>query len=130
MTPKRNSTREYLDFAPLADRLNTADCVQAMEPFDRLYLQANGLSMRQQLLTQLSDVMPFNLDEKEPVSYRELASELAGLASVRRTCAKSAQILFDFLFAAPPARPSPKSEAENPEDALEKPDPCGPPPRW
>ena len=84
-----------------------------MEPFDRLYPQDSGQSALQQLLAQLSNVMPFDLDEREPVSYRELVPALADWDNVRRICAKSAPILFDGLCAEPPASPPPGQEAQN-----------------
>ncbi len=81
---KRNATRDYLDFSALADRMSPADCIRAMEPFDRLYPQQSGQSALQQLLTQLSNAMPFDLDEKGPASYRGLDPKLADWAAVRR----------------------------------------------
>ena len=119
---RRNATRDYLDFAALVNRLSPADCVHAMEPFDRLYPQTSGQSAIQQLLAQLSNVMPFDLDEREPVSYRELVPALADWANVRRICANSAQILFDGLCAAPPANSS-KEGAQDPDDSFAAQDP-------
>lgn len=127
---KRNATRDYLDFAALADRLSPADCVHAMEPFDRLYPQASGQSALQQLLAQLSNAMPFDLDERAPASYRELVPALADWADVRRICAKSAQILFDGLCAAPPASMPRKQKKQTPDDPFVPPNPFKPPSAW
>jgi len=41
---KRNATRDYLDFAALADRLGEEDAVMALSSFDSIYPQPNGES--------------------------------------------------------------------------------------
>ncbi|MCY4532901.1 MAG: hypothetical protein OXC84_11340 [Gammaproteobacteria bacterium] len=46
---KRNATRDYVDFAALADHLGAAETAKALEDFDRLYPQPNGESALQQL---------------------------------------------------------------------------------
>jgi hypothetical protein len=40
---KRNATRDYLDFIALADHLGDEHMSLALQPFDRLYQQPNGL---------------------------------------------------------------------------------------
>lgn len=127
---RRNATRDYLEFAALANRLSPADCVQAMNTFDRLYPQDSGQSATQQLLAQLSNPLPYDLDEREPASYRELVPALADWANVRRICANSAQILFDGLCSAPHASPPTEQEARKLEDPFAIPDPFEPPSPW
>ncbi len=103
---KRNATRDYLDFAALSGRKSAEELVLAMEPFDRLYPQDNRQSALQQLLAQLSSVMPYDLAAAGPGRYRDLSPELRDWGNIQRVCGNAAQILFDGLCSPPPP-PSP-----------------------
>ena len=59
---KRNTTREYLDFAALAERIGSARVMEAFTPLDQLYPQNSGESALQQLQVQLSNPMPYDLE--------------------------------------------------------------------
>ncbi|MDR1041269.1 MAG: hypothetical protein LBR80_14115 [Deltaproteobacteria bacterium] len=71
---KRNATRDYLDFAALAERLGTEQSADALESFDRLNPQKSGESALQQLLVQLSDPLQFVLEKTELVLYKNPSS--------------------------------------------------------
>lgn len=51
---KRNATRDYLDFAALADALGPEGAGAALSRLDELYPQDSGQSALQQLLVQIS----------------------------------------------------------------------------
>ena len=69
---RRNATRDYLDFAALSERLGPERIKQALESLDQLYPQPNGESAFQQLQVQLSNPMPYDLDETNLTEYRNL----------------------------------------------------------
>jgi len=92
---KRNSTRDYLDFVALQDRLGEAATVKAMCPFDRLYPQPNGESALQQLLVQLAEPRPYDLEETRLSEYKHLDPRWHDWNTVREVCARTAVILFD-----------------------------------
>jgi hypothetical protein len=69
---KRNATRDYLDFAALADRLGSNGTRTALSEFDALYPQASGESALQQLQVQLANPMPFDLEQLDLTEYRRL----------------------------------------------------------
>lgn len=92
---KRNATRDYLDFAALQDRLGQQATVEAMRSFDRLYPQPNGESALQQLLIQLAEPKPYDLEETRLSEYKHLTPRWHDWNSVREVCARCAVILFD-----------------------------------
>lgn len=69
---RRNATRDYLDFAALADHLGIRSCQKALEKFDTLYPQESGESPLQQLCAQLANAMPFDLKETNLAQYKGL----------------------------------------------------------
>lgn len=97
---KRNATRDYLDFVAMQDRLKEAAVTEAMRSFDRLYPQPSGESALQQLLAQLAEPRPYDLEEMRLSEYKHLARRWHDWNVVRATCASCAVILFDRL--APP----------------------------
>ena len=69
---RRNATRDYLDFAALSERLGPDRVKQALKSLDELYPQPNGESALQQLQMQLSNPMPYDLEETNLTEYRNL----------------------------------------------------------
>jgi hypothetical protein len=94
---KRNATRDYLDFVALADRLGSETMTQAMANFDTLYPQANGESALQQLQIQLSNPLPYDLEETNLVEYKDLAPQWHEWKNVKEACIRAATALFDRL---------------------------------
>jgi hypothetical protein len=92
---KRNATRDYLDFVALQDRLGEAATVAAMRSFDRLYPQPSGESALQQLLVQLAEPRPFDLEEMRLSEYKQLAARWHDWQAVRAACVRCAVTLFD-----------------------------------
>lgn len=92
---KRNATRDYLDFAALADHLGLEATADALRPFDRLYPQPGGQSALQQLLVQLATPLPYDLEEAELPEYRRLAKQWHDWKTVQEKCAEVAVGVFD-----------------------------------
>ena len=92
---RRNATRDYVDFAALADRVGDTATAAAFERFDRLYPQDNGESALQQMLTQLSSPKPYDLDGTILSEYNNLESRWHDWDGVRAVCAGAATVIFD-----------------------------------
>ena len=92
---RRNATRDYVDFAALADRVGDTATVAAFERFDRLYPQDNGESALQQMLAQLSSPKPYDLDGTILSEYNSLESRWHDWDEVRAVCARAATAVFD-----------------------------------
>jgi len=90
---KRNATRDYLDFAALADRLGPDAAVAALAPLDTLYPQANAESVIQQLQVQLAAPAPYDLDDLRLDEYRNLDPKWHDWTTVRSACAAMAVAL-------------------------------------
>ena len=96
---KRNATRDYLDFAALADHMGDEGVVHALQAFDRLYPQSNGESALQQLQVQLANALPYDLKEAELDEYRNLQPRWQDWQTVKATCAQLAIRIFDRVCA-------------------------------
>ncbi|HVK53993.1 MAG TPA: nucleotidyl transferase AbiEii/AbiGii toxin family protein [Burkholderiales bacterium] len=94
---KRNATRDYLDFAALADRMGDEKIVDALLRFDELYPQENGESPLQQLQIQLGAPTPFDLDDVNLSEYKNLDPRWHEWNVVRDVCINTANIIFDHL---------------------------------
>jgi hypothetical protein len=94
---RRNATRDYLDFTALQDRLGEVATAEAMRSFDRIYPQSSGESPLQQLLIQLSQPQPYDLEETRLAEYKHLALRWQDWNTVRAACARCAVVLFDRL---------------------------------
>ena len=91
---KRNATRDYLDFVALAEVLGEDGLGSAMRSFDELYPQENGASSLQQLVIQLSNPMPYDLDSMDLSEYKHLKAEYQDWGAIKTMCRKLAELLF------------------------------------
>ncbi|MDP2366877.1 hypothetical protein [Rhodoferax sp.] len=92
---KRNATRDYLDFVALADHMGDDSMALALQPFDRLYLQASGESPLQQLQVQLANAVPYDLEETELSEYKSLDQRWHDWSAVKAACSHLATVIFD-----------------------------------
>lgn len=92
---RRNATRDYLDFAALAARLEGEKVGLAFQHFDCIYPQASGESSLQQLLIQLASPMPYDLEEIELSEYKNLAPRWHDWNSVKTSCSHFSTVIFD-----------------------------------
>ena len=94
---RRNATRDYLDFAALAERLGPTRVQQALNSLDELYPQPNGESALQQLQVQLSNPMPYDLGETNLSEYRNLHPKWHDWNRIKDICETIAVSLFKRL---------------------------------
>jgi hypothetical protein len=95
---KRNATRDYLDFAAMADRMGDEDVVSALHSFDSIYPQPNGESALQQLQIQLASPLPYDLDEVNLAEYKQLAPRWHDWNAVQSACVACATLIFDQII--------------------------------
>jgi hypothetical protein len=94
---KRNATRDYLDFVALADHLGESARTDAFRRFDELYPNTAGESPLHQLQIQLSNPLPFDLEETHLKEYKHLAPRWHDWVAVVKVCRDIAISLFDRL---------------------------------
>ena len=94
---KRNATRDYLDFAALTERIGAVRVIEALAPLDQLYPQTNGESALQQLQVQLSNPLPYDLEDTNLSEYRKLNPKWHDWHRVKEVCANIAVELFKGL---------------------------------
>jgi len=94
--------RDYLDFVAMDDKLGGPASAEAMRPFDQLYPQPNGESPLQQLVVQLANPLPYDLDETRLGEYKKLVPQWQDWSVVKQACARCAILLFDRLAAKGP----------------------------
>ena len=92
---QRNATRDYLDFAALADHMGEDGVTKALRDFDRLYPQPGGESALQQLQLQLANPMPYDLEEMKLAEHKNLDPKWHDWKSVKTVCAHCATNVFD-----------------------------------
>ena len=92
---RRNAARDYLDFVALAVRLGDDGAARALASFDRLYPQLSGESSLQQLLAQLANALPYDLEETELGEYKHLEARWRDWRTVKGTCSRLAVAIFD-----------------------------------
>ncbi len=103
----RNYTRDYVDFAAVADLLGPDGVARALATFDDLYPQPNGASPLQQLQIQLGDPRPERQNANRRAEYLAWPKPWNDWEEVKAKCRGVAVGIFDSLFAPlePPARP-------------------------
>ncbi len=94
---KRNATRDYLDFVAMQDRLQEAGTLDALRTFDQFYPQPNGQSAVQQLLVQLANPLPYDLEQTRLDEYKALAPKWTDWQVVAEACARCSTLLFTGL---------------------------------
>ena len=94
---KRNATRDYLDFIAMSEKLGEAASAEALRSLDRLYPQPNRESPLQQLVIQLANPLPYDLEETRLNEYKRLVPQWHDWNVVKRACNRCATSLFDRL---------------------------------
>ena len=94
---KRNATRDYLDFIAMYGKLGEQAAASALRPLDRLYPQPNRESPLQQLIVQLANPLPYDLEATRLKEYKELVPQWHNWNVVKLACGRCATALFDRL---------------------------------
>lgn len=95
---RRNATRDYLDFAALAEHLGDERMLAALRSFDELYPQVNGESALLQLQIQLAEPIPYDLDTVNLSEYKNVAPRWQTWESVEEFCQRCATLIFDRIL--------------------------------
>lgn len=101
---KRNATRDYLDFVALADSLGQEAMSAALKSFDELYPQDNGASPLQQLLIQLANPMPYDLDSTDLTEYKHLRKDYQDWSHVKASCASYGEAVYSSSISSTPMK--------------------------
>lgn len=94
---RRNATRDYVDFAAVADRIGYSATAEACARFDVLYPQPSGESALQQMLAQLASPKPYDLDGTTLAEYRHLEARWHDWEAIRTACVRAATVIFDHV---------------------------------
>ena len=94
---RRNATRDYVDFAAVADRVGPAATAEAFVRFDRLYPQDSGESALQQMLAQLANPRPYDLDGTTLSEYKNLEARWHDWEAIRAVCVHASTAIFDHV---------------------------------
>lgn len=92
---ERNATQDYLHFVVLADHMGNENVAQALPFFDRLYRRHNGKSPLQQLQVQLSNALPYDLEETELSDYKNLGPRWHDWQAIKAACLQLSTVIFD-----------------------------------
>lgn len=96
----RNATRDYLDFAALADRLGDRRAAEVVAGMDRHYadqLGADGRRVAAQVAKQLAQPRPDDLSDVDLLSYRRLERRWHDWQRVADGCRRVAVRVLDVL---------------------------------
>jgi len=96
---KRNATRDYVDLAALTDHLGLTEATHALARFDVLYPQPNGQSATQQLLIQLNEPRPYDLEQTNLREYKGLDPKWHDWTAVEVQLTNLATMVMDSLAA-------------------------------
>jgi hypothetical protein len=94
LTLRRNATRDYLDFAALADRLGLGSAATQVLALDQFYADQRGPGgdrVSAQVMRQLAEPAPYDLDRVDLREYRRLAPRWQSWTAVAETCQAVAQ---------------------------------------
>ena len=101
----RNATRDYLDFAALAERLGEQATAAVVAALDRYYadqIGAGGRRVATQVARQLAEPLPDDLSEVDLVAYRRLDRRWHDWQTVVEACRRVAVRVLDELVEGPP----------------------------
>lgn len=97
---RRNATRDYVDFAALSASMDDDHAWSALESMDALYPQS-GDSPLTQLARQLSNPLPYDLDQTSLAEYKGLKERWHNWSSVADESQRIAGIILLKIAATP-----------------------------
>ncbi len=81
---RRNTTRDFIDFVALSDRLGLSKTLKGLGSLDPLYPQEGETSITQQLAIQLSEPKPWDLSGTDLSHYKSLQKPYTDWDEVKR----------------------------------------------
>lgn len=81
---RRNTTRDYIDFAALVDHLGMSRTLAALRSLDQLYPQENETTITQQLALQLAEPRPWDLSQTDLSTYKSLQAPYTEWNEIKR----------------------------------------------
>ncbi len=96
----RNATRDYLDFAALADRLGEHEAAAVVSSMDDYYadqLGPGGQRVATQVVKQLTEPRPDDLSDVDLATYRRLDRRWQDWGTVTDLCRRVAVFVLDRL---------------------------------
>lgn len=81
----------------MADRIGAAAAAGAFARFDTLYPQDSGESALQQMLAQLANPKPYDLDGTTLSEYKNLEARWHDWEAVRAVCVHASTVIFDHV---------------------------------
>jgi len=95
----RNATRDYLDLVALAQRLGSqaAEVLLGLDDYYEDQRGPEGRRVTTQLVKQLAEPLPYDLDEVDLAHYRRLAPQWQQWAGVEQACRALAASVLDEL---------------------------------
>ncbi|OGP08161.1 MAG: hypothetical protein A2048_00465 [Deltaproteobacteria bacterium GWA2_45_12] len=95
---RRNTTRDFIDFVALFDRLGVSKALEALDSLDRLYPQREDNSISQQLAIQLAEPKPWDLLQTDLSRYKALQSPYTHWKEVVRRAYAAGQKIITNRF--------------------------------
>lgn len=94
----RNATRDYLDLAALFTGMASGEALESLASMDRLYPQeGDDGAVRQQLVRQLADPAPWDLDRVEVAEYKGLVAPWTDWDAVVEACRRASDAMIDAI---------------------------------
>lgn len=94
----RNTTRDHLDFAALYTGMEAEQALASLASLDRLYPQeGDSGAVRQQLMRQLADPAPWDLDSVDVAEYKGIVPPWSDWAAVVAACRKASDAMVDAI---------------------------------
>lgn len=96
----RNATRDYIDFAAIFHILGEDDAIEALKKFDELYMdvyRGNEVSPLNQLIKQLAEPKPYDLDDIDIDSYKGVVPPLNRWKNICTICNQASALLSEYL---------------------------------
>jgi hypothetical protein len=121
---RRNTTRDFIDFVALADKIERAEdgsaITKALHSLNRLYPQANGSSVILQLAKQLSEPHPRDFGDGDLTIYRMIGPQWREWTNVKTAAQRfGVMLLRDFNTETAPQREG--EDGQSAGDALVRP---------
>ena len=85
---KRNATRDYIDFVALADFIGITESTSALLELENYYPAEEANSPLQQLIVQLANPVPYDLEETKLSEYKNLDPKWHDWDVIKEFCIK------------------------------------------